>query len=355
MPSDHRLKRVLQVLALLALVVVAIGLAPPGCELTDKERPAPDGPPAPVLRPIDYFGQPWDSEGRADWRVAEFLAVMSQSSYETAAKVEADVRAIGFARVESIVRGSMVAYVASAENAVVVAFRGTDDAGDWLTNLNCVARATPHGDIHEGFAAAYEMLRPEVLTAVRRDMPRHLWITGHSLGGALAVVCAYDLIEKERLTPNGLITFGQPMVASEPLARHLDTVLLGRFVHVVNEGDIVPRVPPCFVHCGSLVWFTDGGVRRSKPKRSVYGAADDKAPSAAGKGEIEAVSVPEFETIKADLRRRQAAPRGRPDDTPIYEGNAPFLRDHPVHLYVEKVRSLFRRFSQTADEQPNRQ
>ena len=61
------------------------------------------------------------------------------------------------------------------------------------------------------------------------------------------------------------------MVARKQLADHLNTLLLGRYAHFVNEADIVPRVPPTFTHCGSLVWFTGGIIKRSKPKH-LFGA-----------------------------------------------------------------------------------
>ena len=256
------------------------------------------------------------------------------------------MRPLGFTGVQSIVRGSMVAYIVSVDDVMVIAFRGTDDAGDWIANLNVLPRSTPHGDIHDGFAAAYDTLRSAIVGAVKRDTPKHLWITGHSLGGALALVCAYDLIENEKVTPQGLITFGQPMVASEKLARYLDGALLGRFAHVVNEHDIVPRIPPFFAHCGSLVWFIDGEVRWSVPKRQVYATVANKLPTAGEKGEIEPVSQPEFERIKAQARSRKAIPKSRPDEPQKYEGNLPFLSDHPIGIYIDKVRELFKMFGQ---------
>jgi triacylglycerol lipase len=332
-------------LALGGLVVLALilGYSPPGCAPTDPQPPNPDGPPTPALKPVDYFRRPWDSEDRVAWRVTQHVARLSQIAYDDSPKADEEIKALGFTDVKAIVRGPMAAYVASGGDVTVIAFRGTDnDAGDWIANLNVLLRETPHGSIHAGFAGAYDTLRADILDALEGHKATYLWITGHSLGGALAVVCAYDLVETERRMPTGLITFGQPMVATDALAAYLDQKLRHRYVHVVNEHDIVPRVPPFFAHCGTLVWFIDGEVRWSKPKEQIYTASPDKVPTADEKGELAPVSPPEFEQIKGQIRARKAIPKSRPDEPQRYEGDVPLLRDHPIAHYLEKVQASFK-------------
>jgi pimeloyl-ACP methyl ester carboxylesterase len=176
-----------------------------------------------------------------------------------------------------------------------------------------------------------------ILDALRPKPTKHLWVTGHSLGGALAVVCAYDLSDNERMALDGVITFGQPMIARKGLADYLDNLLLGRFAHVVNDADIVPRVPPTYSHCGSMVWFTDGGIRRSKPKRPTIKATPDEPTNA--QDNPKPLTNAEFEKLKADLKKRNE-PQKRPDGRPVYQGNIPSIQDHSISLYIEKVRSL---------------
>ena len=89
---------------------------------------------------------------------------------------------------------------------------------DWLINIDEVAAPTPHGGIHRGFYSAYQSLESQISAILAQTRPKYLWVTGHSLGGALALVCAYDLIENKKVALNGVITFGQPMVADKPLA-----------------------------------------------------------------------------------------------------------------------------------------
>ncbi len=140
---------------------------------------------------------------------------------------------------------------------VVIAFRGTEKKfSDWLTD----ARALPTTDsdntagtrVHGGFKKALlenedgeartvfkhveDILdRPEAKDAAGKPLP--VFITGHSLGGALALLTAREL-------PQDLIgacyTFGAPRVANYDYFKKTKTPVY----RVVNSSDIVPRVPP---------------------------------------------------------------------------------------------------------------
>jgi len=323
----------------LALVfIVFVAVSPPGCEKTDKEPKHPDGPPKPPMSSLERLRSPCDSEGKADWPVTELLASMSNIAYQTPPAAATSCGKLGFDHIVPVVVHPMAAFVISSEDVTVIAFRGTDDPADWLVNLDIFSTPTPHGEMHQGFADAYKTLKAPILDTLRPKPPKHLWVTGHSLGGALAVVCAYDLIDNEKMALDGVITFGQPMVARRGLADYLDKLLLGRFAHVVNDADIVPRVPPTYSHCGSLVWFTDGGIRRSKPQRPIVGAAPDQ-PLNGQDDNPKPLTAAEFEQMKADLKKR-TDPQRLPDGRPVVQGNTPWIRDHSMSLYLDKVRSL---------------
>ncbi len=332
------------VLGLLILGAVYIAVSPPGCEQTVKEPKHPDGPPKPPMRSVDRLRASWDSEGEADWPVTELLASMSNFAYQTPAAARTSYGGLGFDQIVPVLKNSLAAYVVSSEDVAVIAFRGTDDPVDWLVNLDILPVQTPHGEMHKGFADAYETLKGGIMDALRQKKLKHLWTTGHSLGGALALVCAYDLIENEKMAFDGVITFGQPMVAGQGLADYLDKLLLGRFAHIVNDVDIVPRVPPGYSHCGSLVWFTDGGIRRSKPKRPIVEAAPDKF-SFVPTDNPKPLTNAEFDQLKAELRKQNESKKLHEsknlyDGRPVVYGNTPWIRDHSMSAYLDKVRSL---------------
>jgi hypothetical protein len=87
------------------------------------------------------------------------------------------------------------------------------------------------------------------------DVEGPLFMTGHSLGAALATLAAH------RRRPAALYTFGSPRVAGTDLAKHLNGEDGLKAWRVVNSTDFVPRVPPPFGyrHVGKLVYLTFEG------------------------------------------------------------------------------------------------
>ena len=333
-----------------AVVIVILGVvaygayiarSSPGQESTIDEDDHPN--PAPPTTPMERFRLAWDSEARADWPVVEPLALMSEQAYLDPVDAEPAYRKLGFDRFTAIVKGTMIGYLVSDEDVVVIAFRGTvaDEISDWLANLDCLSVDTPQGAIHQGFFNAYNSMKDQIMKVLGGRRPKYLWITGHSLGGALAVVCAYDLVENEKIALDGVITFGQPMVAHKQLAIYLDKLLLGHFAHFVNEADIVPRIPPSpFVHFGSLVWFRGDKIKRSKPKRFLARVAAAAQASSRDTEEIAPLTPEEFQKTQAELRSKVAEVKRLRAGRAMAAVKLPFIEDHSMNRYVEKIRKL---------------
>ena len=134
---------------------------------------------------------------------------------------------------------------------LILAFRGTEkNVSDWLTDARCVPVEEGSSKVHRGFLEAFttttdaqqNTARQEVerllnLPAARaNDKPLPLFITGHSLGGALA------LIATRLVAPNidgACYTFGAPRVGNYEYFRFVKTPVY----RIVNSVDPVPRVP----------------------------------------------------------------------------------------------------------------
>jgi len=329
------------VIAVVAAFVCFIALSPPGNQDTIEQEDPIGPPPAPSLTEIERLQADWDSLSYPDWPAADVLGKICSESYSPPINAKVSFQKHGFVDIETFVDASNIGYVISAGDTCVIVFRGTDDAGDWLVNLNSISTNTPHGPIHRGFFQGYAALQPQILKALEtKENLEHLWITGHSLGGALALVCAYDLEENHNYEIDGIITFGQPMVARSQLASHLDDHFFQRYAHFVNDNDIVPRVPPGHSYCGSMVWFTQNGLRRSTPREAMVGADKDAPPIEAAKPRP--LSEREFRKLKADLRDEDSKPKRNRKGEVVVEGNSPWIRDHSMELYLEKLRAIAR-------------
>lgn len=278
----------------------------------------------------------WDSSEKESWPVTVTLAKCSKIAYLDLPEAKTNFEKIGFTNVELISVDSMAGYFLGIDDTAVFVFRGTDDFADWMINLKTTTIQTKPGFAHKGFQTSYLSLKPKVMDALLRFKPKYVWVTGHSLGGALAVLCAYDLASNENRNIHGLMTFGQPMVADRTLATSIDQILPQKFAHFVNESDIVPRSPPFwFYHCGNMVWFFEGKVRRSNQRPKMV--AENPAESLPLTQDIlPPLTEIEFEQ-KKEIIQNSLVPKRTKDGTTVYEGSIPFIQDHQIDSYLAKI------------------
>jgi triacylglycerol lipase len=189
-------------------------------------------------------------------------------------KVESTIKEWGFPELTIIDKqlGKRIdtqGFVTSNADQILIAFTGSESPPDWLTNLANVIDPGPFPEsfVHEGFQDALFPVVLKVCTALQEYNPhqnKSIWITGHSLGGALAVLLAAMLVADE--TPvQGLYTFGAPRVGDATFAKELDQKMnnLGSY-RVENDGDIIPHLPPKFLrfrHSGKAILFGKDGRR----------------------------------------------------------------------------------------------
>ncbi len=141
----------------------------------------------------------------------------------------------------------------------IVAFRGTVRVGNALTDVETalVRHDIFPGLIHFGFARASDAVYPAVrslLTALDRKLP--IWVTGHSLGGAMASLVSHRLA-REGFPVRAVYTYGSP----RPGDRHFrDAYRLPNY-RFVNDNDLVPHLPLrwCYRHVGLLKLLTPDG------------------------------------------------------------------------------------------------
>ncbi len=131
-----------------------------------------------------------DSDSRAvgfSLRTGYYLCQCSLAAYG-GADDWAEKLALGDT-MRSFACGAFHGFVAAHRDMAIVAFRGTETIGNALTDLETalIRYEIFPGLVHLGFAHAAEAVYPTVhalLTALGRELP--IWVTGHSLGGAMA-------------------------------------------------------------------------------------------------------------------------------------------------------------------------
>ena len=128
------------------------------------------------------------------------------------------------------------------EEVAVLSFRGTETIKDWLTNVKLLQKDSEGTDVHGGFQAAFNAVRPTIQNKVEplAEAGRTLYLTGHSLGGALALIATREMGSDSY---GACYTFGSPRVGRFGFSRDIKTPLY----RVVNANDLVPRVPPAYI------------------------------------------------------------------------------------------------------------
>ena len=125
----------------------------------------------------------------------------------------------------------------------IILFRGTQSLADWLTNFNITTSKTDSGhSVHNGFNQAFKGIKPQISTLLRSLKNVHTFhCIGHSLGGALATLCANWLKSQKKTTY--LYTYGSPRVGLGSFAQHLTNNMKGKVYRVYHKTDPVPVLP----------------------------------------------------------------------------------------------------------------
>ena len=156
--------------------------------------------------------------------------------------------------------------IAHNEKVIVLAFRGSEqNVQDWygdfeFEKLYWDDNNKTLGQVHKGFRLDYDSVKAELIKSIQsliNTSNRPIWITGHSLGGALAVLASYEFASSG-LPVSGTYTFGQPCCSDQSFAKELNKKLLGKYWRVVNNCDVVAKVPPSsmeYQHVGTLLYI----------------------------------------------------------------------------------------------------
>lgn len=209
------------------------------------------------------------------------LALVSRLAYErNTEQAEQLARAWGFDRVFFFDERETQAILLADDEKIIVGFRGSESIlDDWITNSKIRKTAGPCGNVHRGFKTALNwvwMGIEETIEMIREEKPKEkqqtLWLTGHSLGGALATMAAaFCKFNESPISVNGLYTYGQPRVGSEKFAANFNNAFKGQTFRFVNNNDVVTRVPPSicdYSHVGQLKYFDQTGLLKGDPDLS---------------------------------------------------------------------------------------
>ena len=165
------------------------------------------------------------------------FANIAQTTYDNPKTSKAKFKALGYSIVEFFDIDGAQAYLLTNGTITVLSFRGTEvtEKSDILADLKSGKNLEAcGGKVHVGFKGEINKLWPTI-SKVLADNPGNLYVTGHSLGAAMATIAASRI--QDRVT--ALVTFGSPRVGNAEFVKSLTV----EHYRVQNNCDDVTKVP----------------------------------------------------------------------------------------------------------------
>ncbi len=251
---------------------------------------------------------------------ATYFATACDLAYLTEAEAAPKFRELLGLDVKLVSVDNTQCYVGSSPTAIVCAFRGSecpntlDGFKDWLLTNARNFLVLPEGRagtdfaaagvgarFHRGFIEALGEIWDPLFQAVEAEFirkERPVYLTGHSLGGGLAVLAAWRL-QRQMIPVRQVYTFGAPMTGNAAAAEALAKELPNRIFRFVDYRDMVPKLPTVsllsneYGHCLTEVLLGD---------ESMAGAAQGALGTLAGKATDQVLSVTIIDEIWGHLQ-----------------------------------------------------
>jgi len=300
--------------------------------------------------PSELLALKWSSNDEiSHWPVAKLMLDLCVIAYKDPSEARLELAELGIES-ETVNGGSMIGYVVDFGDDAVVVFRGTetDDEYDILQDLRFIRRGGTEGGMHGGFKRGYDSLHSQVATLLERYETKRVWITGHSLGGGLAVCCAQRLLKDGHYELAGMMTFGQPMAVDPTMRKWLTPRLEGKYVFFVNDMDLVTRFVEPYVHCGEMVHWTGEDIERSK-LLTLMSTGPGQDPLDDARLYLESKSNADLDAL-IDQLERNAEPTRDQDGRIVARGGVPSGFDHQLKNYA-KMLDLLRTHRQASEDE----
>lgn len=109
-----------------------------------------------------------------------------------------------------------------------VTFFSTNSKKDWLFNFWAFGKEIPYEGtnkkikVHSGYITAYRSCRDEIVKRLKDSGKKKVFVTGHSLGGAVSTIAALDIKYNNPEFDVQVVTFGSPRMGNKYFKESFD-------------------------------------------------------------------------------------------------------------------------------------
>ena len=135
-------------------------------------------------------------------------------------------------------------------NNFYIIFRGTMDKNDITTDIDYKQTTLDNLNdikVHEGFYNRYMLLEQDILRTLNNNIGNinNIILSGHSLGSAIATICAYKIKKNINIDCNKIYAylFASPRVGNTNFCEDYNNNIPKTY-RIVNISDIIPTLPP---------------------------------------------------------------------------------------------------------------
>ena len=197
-----------------------------------------------------------------DWRTIGWFAELSKYAYKKNNSEISNRYNTHTVYINTIDDIKYIVLMDELNKSYYVSIRGTSNSHNAMQDIKFFKdKSFRLGiELHTGFHRTAEMIADDLLS--RLDKTYTTWVTGHSLGGAEAIIVSWYL-DYSGHNVTECITFGQPKVTDSHGVRKMRGKV--KLTRVVNETDVVPLVPPTgthihrYAHLGDMIKLLDNG------------------------------------------------------------------------------------------------
>ena len=202
------------------------------------------------------------SDEKIRWSDVRWYADLAANVYKSREKIQSTYEKDFKIYVNEINEIRYIVLTDDSTKSHYVSIRGTANSHNAMQDINFFKDKSERLGIylHTGFHRTAEIIADDLLSRLEEDYK--VCVTGHSLGGAVAVIVSWYL-DHANFNIGECVTFGQPKVTDSHGIRTMRDKI--KHTRVVNETDVVPLVPPTgthrhrYAHSGKLIKLLDDG------------------------------------------------------------------------------------------------
>lgn len=160
------------------------------------------------------------------------------------------------------------ALIVLKDNQINVSLPGTRNFQDALRDFDCWKSKEEKGHVHIGFQKCADSLIPEINDAIEKLRKRYpdtrirVSLSGHSMGGSIAMILANRLSNRPEIEIVSVYTFGSPKTFDkEEATNYAQKGLSQKTWRIINKSDFVSLIPDkclstSYQHTGNLVYVS---------------------------------------------------------------------------------------------------